>query len=113
TRLGLLDSWSALPSALPPGRQRLLEIARAVALRPRVLLLDEAMAGMTAGEIERIQELVRSLAADGCAVVAIEHVLPAIAPIASRAQVLDYGRTLAEGSPERVLREPAVVDAYL
>jgi ABC-type branched-subunit amino acid transport system ATPase component len=71
------------------------------------------MAGMTDVETERIQAVLRSLAAEGCAVVAIEHVLPAIAPIASRAQVLDFGRTLAEGTPERVLREPAVVEAYL
>jgi branched-chain amino acid transport system permease protein len=112
-RLGLLESWAAVPGALPPGRQRLLEIARAFALRPRVLLLDEAMAGMTAAETERIQSVLRSVAGEGCAVVAIEHVLPAIAGLASRAQVLDFGRTLAEGSPEVVLREPAVVEAYL
>jgi branched-chain amino acid transport system permease protein len=112
-RLGLLDGWSALPGALPPGRQRLLEIARALALSPRVLLLDEAMAGMTATETEQIHSVLRSVAGDGCAVVAIEHVLPAIAPLASRTQVLDFGRTLAEGSPERVLRDPAVVEAYL
>jgi ABC-type branched-subunit amino acid transport system ATPase component len=112
-RLGLLDCWSAHPGSLPPGRQRLLEIARAFALRPRVLLLDEAMAGMTDAEIERIQSVLRSAAREGCAVVAIEHVLPAIAPLASRAQVLDFGRTLAEGQPELVLREQSVVDAYL
>src|SRR5207237_5277356 len=59
-RLGLLDSWSDHPGSLPPGRQRLLEIARAFALRPRVLLLDEAMAGMTDAETERIQSVLRS-----------------------------------------------------
>ncbi|HWK43509.1 MAG TPA: branched-chain amino acid ABC transporter ATP-binding protein/permease [Stellaceae bacterium] len=112
-RIGLLDRWDDPPDLLPPGRQRLLEIGRALALKPRVLLLDEAMAGMTLQEIERVHDALRAAIARGTAVVAIEHVLPAIAPLAARVQVLDFGRTIAEGIPREVLRDPIVVEAYM
>jgi branched-chain amino acid transport system permease protein len=110
---GLLDNWNDLSDVLPPGRQRLLEIARALALEPKVLLLDEAMAGMTPQEIERVHDVLRAAIARGVAVVAIEHVLPAIAPLAERVQVLDFGRTIAEGVPGKVLRDPIVIEAYM
>ena len=110
---GLLEDWARRPDVLPPGRQRLLEIARALALEPRVLLLDEAMAGMSAEEIARVHAALRHAMAGGCAVVAIEHVLPAIAPLAARVQVLDFGATIAEGHPHAVLNDPAVITAYL
>ena len=112
-QVGLLDVWSRLPEALPPGKQRLLEIGRALALRPDVLLLDEAMAGMTAGEIAQVHAALRSAVGNGCAVVAIEHVLPAIATIADRVYVLDFGTVIAEGPPQRVFRDPIVLDAYI
>jgi branched-chain amino acid transport system permease protein len=112
-RVGLLDVWSQLPETLPPGRQRLLEIARALALCPRVLLLDEAMAGMTPDEIAQVHAALRVVVLHGCSVVAIEHVLPAIATIADRVYVLDFGKIIAEGVPEKVFRAPVVLDAYL
>ncbi len=111
--VGLLAQWREVPEALPPGRQRLLEIARALALQPKVLLLDEAMAGMSAEEIAHVHAALRHAMAGGCAVVAIEHVLPAIAPLAARVQVLDFGATIAEGHPHAVLNDPVVITAYL
>jgi branched-chain amino acid transport system permease protein len=68
---------------------------------------------MTLAEIERVHELLRAAIARGVAVVAIEHVLPAIAPLAARVQVLDFGKTIAEGVPKEVLRDPAVIEAYM
>jgi branched-chain amino acid transport system permease protein len=109
----LADDAERFPDALPPGRQRLLEIARALALAPAVLLLDEAMAGMTAAEIARVHAVLRAATRRGTAIVAIEHVLPAIASLAARAQVLDNGQTIAEGPPAQVLSDPMVIEAYL
>ncbi len=113
SEVGLLDSWACFPEWLSPGQQRLLEIARALALHPRVLLLDEAMAGMTPQEIARVHAVLEHAVAQGCSVVAIEHVLPAISGLASRVQVLDFGKTIAEGVPAQVLSDPVVIDAYL
>ncbi|TAM74774.1 branched-chain amino acid ABC transporter ATP-binding protein/permease [bacterium] len=113
SQVGLLDQWASLPERLSPGQQRLLEIARALALHPRVLLLDEAMAGMTPQEIGRVHAVLAEVVRQGCSIVAIEHVLPAIAPLASRVQVLDFGKTIAEGPPALVFRDPDVVEAYL
>lgn len=112
-QVGLDEEWQSLPDTLPPGRQRLLEIARALALRPKVLLLDEAMAGMSAQEVASVHDALRGAMRDGCAVVAIEHVLPAVAPLAARVQVLDFGETIASGIPHHVLNDPVVITAYL
>jgi len=113
SKLALVDQWDRSPERLPPGQQRLLEIGRALMLRPRVLLLDEAMAGMAPGEIARVHTLLREAVSKGGSVIAIEHVLPAIVPIANHVYVLDFGVTIAEGNPAEVFRNPAVIDAYL
>jgi ABC-type branched-subunit amino acid transport system ATPase component len=112
-RLGLSKQWNRSPDRLPPGQQRLLEIGRALMLHPRVLLLDEAMAGMTPGEITHVHALLREAVRQECAVITIEHVLPAIVPIADHVHVLDFGVTIAQGSPGEVFQNPAVIDAYL
>jgi branched-chain amino acid transport system permease protein len=113
SRLGLSEQWHRSPDSLPPGQQRLLEIGRALMLRPRVLLLDEAMAGMTPGEIARVHALIKQATSHGCAVITIEHVLPAIVPIADHVYVLDFGIAIAQGSPGEVFQNPAVIEAYL
>ena len=92
---------------------RLLEIARALAGRPRILLLDETMAGLTASEVEELMTLVRALAARGLTIVIIEHTMQAMVRLVDRFVVLDGGAVLTEGDPARVTRDPAVIDAYL
>jgi ABC-type branched-subunit amino acid transport system ATPase component/ABC-type branched-subunit amino acid transport system permease subunit len=112
-KLSLSEQWNKSPEHLPPGRQRLLEIGRALMLHPRVLLLDEAMAGMAPDEIALVHTLLKDMTGRGCSVIAIEHVLPAITPVAQYIYVLDFGVTIAEGTPQEVFRNPDVINAYL
>jgi branched-chain amino acid transport system ATP-binding protein len=112
-RLDLFDIRSRLASTLTlPDRKR-LEVARALAMKPRLLLLDEVMAGLNLTEIERTIELVRDIAATGMTVIVIEHVMKAVLALCDRAMVLNFGRKLTEGKPHDVINEPAVVEAYL
>jgi branched-chain amino acid transport system ATP-binding protein len=95
-----------------PDRKR-LEVARAVATRPTLLLLDEVMAGLNSVEVDEALEMVRSVHATGVTVVLIEHVMRAIVGICKRAVVLDSGQVLAEGEPATVLSDERVIQAYL
>jgi branched-chain amino acid transport system ATP-binding protein len=95
-----------------PDRKR-LEVARAVATRPHLLLLDEVMAGLNNVEVDEALEMVRTVHATGVTVVLIEHVMRVIVGICDRAIVLESGRVLAEGEPEVVLRDERVIQAYL
>ena len=95
-----------------PDRKR-LEVARAVATRPQLLLLDEVMAGLNNVEIDEALEMVRAVHATGVTVLLIEHVMRVIVGICRRAIVLDFGHVLAEGEPEVVLRDERVIKAYL
>jgi branched-chain amino acid transport system ATP-binding protein len=91
-----------------------LELARALSIEPKILLLDEILAGLNASEINESIHLIRSFAhQDGLAVIMIEHNLHAVMSLADKVVVLDYGRKIAEGRPEEVVRNPAVVAAYL
>jgi branched-chain amino acid transport system permease protein len=113
-RLGLLE-LAALPAgSLPPGSQRLLGIARALAIEPRYLLLDEPAAGLSGEEGERLIEILRGVIADfGCGILLIEHDMGIVMKLCPRVQVLDDGRTLRVGTPEEVQADPAVVESYL
>jgi branched-chain amino acid transport system permease protein len=111
--VGLQAMWLAPASILTPGLRRRLELARALALDPNVILLDEVMAGMTGGEQEQIRTAVRRVHELGVTVVCVEHVISAIADLSDRMVVLDFGRKIAEGHSDAVLSDPTVVKAYL
>lgn len=95
-----------------PGRKR-LEIARALASEPKVLLLDEAMAGLTPGEIRTAIDLVRRIHGTGITLVIVEHIMEVIMSLASRVMVFHQGKEIAHGSPREVTSNPAVIAAYL
>ena len=93
--------------------QRRLEMARALATRPRVLLLDEVMAGLNPSEIDQAVALVGKLSSRGLTIVIVEHVMRAIMAVARHIVVLDHGQKIAEGSPKQIVENPEVIRAYL
>jgi branched-chain amino acid transport system ATP-binding protein len=113
-RLDLFDKRSLAASALTlPDRKR-LEVARALATDPKLLLLDEVMAGLRPTETDRIVAVLRELNREtGLTILLIEHVMRAVMALAQRILVLHHGGTIAEGPPESVVRERAVIDSYL
>jgi branched-chain amino acid transport system ATP-binding protein len=104
--------WQPVVSLTIPDRKR-LEVARALATRPRLLLLDEVMAGLNAVEVDEALEMVRAVHHSGVTIVLIEHVMRVVVGVCQRVVVLHFGQTLAEGAPYAVLRDPRVVEAYL
>jgi branched-chain amino acid transport system permease protein len=113
-RLDLLDQATLPAGSLPPGSQRLLGIARALAIGPRYLLLDEPAAGLNEAECEQLVAILRGVLSDfGCGILLIEHDMSIVMPLCSRVQVLDDGKTLRTGTPEEVRADPAVVQSYL
>jgi branched-chain amino acid transport system ATP-binding protein len=110
---GLAEVAEAPVSILTAGQLKRLEVARALALRPSLVLFDEIMAGLTRPEIMAMTEVVASLPARGITVIWVEHVLYAIMRAAPRIIVLDRGQIIADGAPERIAKDPAVIKAYL
>ena len=111
--VGLAPYRDRLAGELTVGLLKRLEVARALAMRPKLVLFDEIMAGLTPSEVGAMTEIVAGLPARGITVIWVEHVLYAIMKTATRMVVINRGRVIAEGSPSQVARDAAVVKAYL
>jgi len=112
--VGLGERANQPVSSLNLHQLRFLELAKALSGQPKVLLLDEVMAGLNEAELAASVEIVRNVRDElGTAILWVEHVMSAVIQLAERAIVLNFGKVLAEGAPEVVMRDPQVVDAYL
>ncbi len=112
-RVGLGAVADRRADTLSYGRRRLLEVARALAAEPRLLLLDEPAAGLDAEESARLSSLIRAVAAEGTSVLLIEHDMQLVMNTADQVVVVDFGRKIAQGTPAEVKADPAVIAAYL
>jgi branched-chain amino acid transport system permease protein len=113
-RVGLADQQAhAIASGLTTKQLRLMELARALAPRPKLLLLDETLAGLGAAELDDILRIIRQVNREGVTIVIIEHTMHAMVKLAEQFSVLDHGALIAEGPPAEVVKNPAVIEAYL
>ena len=113
TRLGLGPMLDRPAAALTVAGRKRLEVARALATEPRLLLLDEVMAGLNPSEINEIVALIRDVRASGVTILLIEHIMQAVAALADEAHVLAQGALIASGSPQAIASDPKVIEAYL
>jgi len=110
---GLSACADALARNLTTAQRKRLELARALATKPKLLLLDEVMSGLTAFEMHEAVALLRQLNQQGITLLLVEHIMEVIMPISNRIVVLDHGIKIAEGPPSEIARNPAVIRAYL
>ena len=111
--VGLADRARDPAGSLPLGQQRLLEIARCLAAEPTLLLLDEPAAGLNLAEAEALGRLILALRGRGITILLVEHLMDLVMGVSDSVLVLNYGQVLAQGSPEAVQSDPAVIEAYL
>ncbi len=112
-KVNLAHRKDTLAENLPHGEVKKLEIARALATKPELLLLDEPFSGLTGEEVESLQEVIKSIHEDGITVILIEHVLKACMALSERIIVLNYGKIIADGTPQQVCMDRQVIEAYL
>jgi len=110
---GLYDDRDIISKGLPLGKRKKLEIARALATQPEMILLDESFAGLNPTELDESIEIIRKIKARGITIMIIEHHMKVIMAISDRIVVLSYGEKLAEGTPNEIANNPLVVEAYL
>ena len=110
---GLADKVDLMPTALNLHERKFVEFARALAARPKLLLLDEVLCGLTPTEVDQAIDLIRRIRAGGTTIVFVEHVMRAVVALADRVAVLDQGRLLALGEPQETMQNPEVIGVYL
>lgn len=111
--MGFTDVADVPAATLTVASKKRLEIARALATKPRLLLLDEVLSGLTSTEGREAVELVRRIKDTGITIIMVEHVMEVVMPLCDRVVVLHHGRLIAEGTPQEIIQDKAVIEAYL